>query len=1242
MRLKSVELFGFKSFADHTTITFDNGLTGILGPNGCGKSNVVDAIKWVLGEKSAKSLRGEEMLDVIFSGCATRPPAAMAEVKLIFDNTDQSIPLPYNEVCLGRRLHRSKESFYFINQNRCKLKDIRDLLLDGGIGTSAYSVIEQGRVEALLHAKPAERRAVFEEAAGIAKFKIKRKEILSRLDRAEQILLRVNDRVEEKEKQIRKVAAQASNARRHRRLSEELAAMRRHLYTRQYAAQHQQLAKLDLQRQELENELDREEKNLTQLNSEFTRLSEEEAAVSKDRDQVVESASKTQEELAQVQLEQSNARNRIETLSSEISRGNERKTELTARLDRLTQQEEELKRNLEEARGKAAGLEEAFASQTQSRQGLMEAMTAIESVVTALRGETIELHRKRQDLAAETARLEASEESTSQRLSELNEREAKMAAEEAALQAAFTEVESQYSAAATAFGQNADRLQTLRAKGRELTASAEQLLRDERALDSENSAKASRKATLEDLENSFAGAFEGVRNILSAARNNQFDGRGVVGMAVDLMTIPPDLSLAFETILGGQAQDVVVESARDAQSCIEYLKRNRQGRATFLPIDRIQPRRRLTQNFRHVPGVIGEAVDLVSYDRRYNGVMEYLLAGILVVDNLDLARDLAGREARGVKIVTLEGDVVSPSGAMTGGHGKQVRAGLVQRKAELDALTHDLADCARRLKEMQERRKSVLDEVNKLNAEAGELEIAQAEAGRSEAALKQNLAAKKADVERVARERQETLNEREHIGAGGKREQLANLRLTLANHETEMSRLETELAARSEEQRSTRERIDSLGHEFAALSGDRSAAIARVRELEGRSAEMLRDLAECREELSRPGLSHQEAEEWIAEWRGRLEQANQREAELLAVRDSRRATATELAERLADCRSRTEAVRSREREGQTQAQRLREGLAQVGRQDAECKVRIETIREKARVELHLEELPLPVEKADTGGQIMVGDDGGMAAPEAKAAEPEAPPPEWAVWPDGELQAKIEDVNQKLRNIGSVNPEAIDELAELEASAEFLRSHKEEQEEASASMRAAIDKLNVESSVRFQETFVSVRENFQRMFTRLYGGGKADLLLEEVTEPGADPLDAGIEIEAQPPGKKPTSISLLSGGEKALCAVALLFALFRSKPSPFCILDEVDAPLDESNINRFMDVVRDFTDETQFIIITHNQISMSKMDSIWGVTQPEQGISHVYGMRYEAMEDMSREKVSREKGVLTAREVGSTA
>lgn len=1225
MRLKSVELFGFKSFPDRTVITFDDGVTAILGPNGCGKSNVVDAIKWVLGEKSAKNLRGEEMLDVIFSGCATRHPSGMAEVKLLFDNTDRSIPLDYNEVCIGRRLYRSKESHYFINNSRCRLKEIRELLLDSAIGTSAYSVIEQGRVEALLHAKPADRRAVFEEAAGIAKFKIKRKEILSRLDRGEQMLLRVNDRVEEKERQIKKVSTQAANARRHRRLSEERDAVRTHLYRRQWQSQNRKLREYARRKEELENELDREQKTLAELNTQFADLTREESDITGNRDEVMEAASKTQEELADVQLRQADIRNRIETLTAEISRGNERRNELNARLERLTAQENETRASLESARIKSAEMEQRFSSQDQHRQNMMTAMTDVESAVTELRNRTIDLNSRRQRLAAEAARLEAAEQSAAERRAEMDARLEKMTAEEHELGQAVAALDAEYQTAAEGFGAKADRLDALRTQSRDMTSQAEQLLREERALESERASKTSRKATLEDLENSFAGAFEGVRNIMTASRNNSHELRGVVGMALDLMTVPQNLAMAVETILGGQAQDVVVETARDAQACIEYLKRNRLGRATFLPMDRIQPRRRLMQSLGHIPGVVGEAVDLVSFDRRYATVMEHLLAGVLIVDNLSLARELSGREARGIRIVTVEGDVINPSGAMTGGHGRQSRAGLVQRKAELDALVGDVAGCERRLAEKAERRRQVTEQVSSIAREASELERELAEAGRAEAGLKQTLAGRRGELERARRNRAEAEAERENLLRGDRREELEALRRDLSDHETQLSDLERVVTEKTEEQHRTRALLDSLGAEFAMLSGERSEALFTVRELERRLGEMAAELGVCREELSKPGLTSAEAEEEIAGLRRNLEELNGSEEELLRLRDERRSVGVELSERLIDCRNRMEAFRQRERDCQTQNSRLREGVSELERGLSECAMHIENVRRRASEELQLEDLSWPDAPADI--EDVMSEDGGMAAPTEKPVEVEeaGAAPEWAEWEDELLQTHIEELSQKIRNIGTVNPEAIDELAELEASAEFLRSHKEEQEEATASMRAAIDRLNEESSTRFQETFAAVRTSFQHMFMRLFDGGQADLILEEVTEEGADPLDAGIDIFAQPPGKEPKSISLLSGGEKALCAVALLFALFRSKPSPFCILDEVDGPLDESNIDRFMGLVHDFTDETQFIIITHSQLTMGKMDSIWGVSQVERGISRVLSLKYSAMEEMSADQ-----------------
>ena len=1230
MRLKSVELFGFKSFPDRTVIEFGAGITAILGPNGCGKSNVVDAIKWVLGEKSAKNLRGEEMLDVIFSGCESRSASGMAEVKLVFDNTDGKLPLPYNEVAVGRRIYRSRESEYFINKNRCRLKDIRDLFLDTGVGSSAYSVIEQGRVEALLHAKPADRRAVFEEAAGIAKFKARRKEILSRLERTDQILLRVNDRVEEKERQIRKVAAQAANARRHRRLTTERDSAREHLYRRQFAEQHRLLAQFGKQKEALESEIDREEQTQAALAAEILALTTQEGELSLNRDAVVEAAGMTQEELSAVLLEQANTQSRHDTLVQEVSRGNERKNELSARLERLTQQEREARERLQEEEARAASLEERFTTQDRDRQDLAKAAADAEARVTELRTQMIDCNRRRQELSSEAARLETAEQSSSARLAEVSARLEKIAADETTLAAAVQSLESEYARAASSFGASADQLEALRGESRGLQGEMERLQSEERSAESERSAKASRKATLEDLEHSFDGAYEGVKNILTAARDGSFASRGVVGMAIDLMTVPQDVALAVETILGASAQDVVMETARDAQAAIEHLKRFRLGRATFLPMDRIQPRRKLTQSFRHIPGVIGEAVDLVTFDRRHQVVMEYLLNGILVVDSLELARELSGREARGVRIVTLEGDVINPSGSMTGGHGKQRRAGLVQRKAELDALAADLAECEQRLAEKQRRRTEAAERLREVAARADDLEKALAEAGRAEAQFKQNLAVRKNELERLSRDRAETESEHAAVASGGgeRRERLLRLQRELEESAADMAGLEQRVLDGTEEQRRTRETIDALGQEFAALSGERSDALARVRELTSRIAEMATEMMGCRDELAKPGITSAEADAELATLRERLESLRAKEAELLRVRDERRAAGVELAERLTECRNQAEELRRRERESQGQATRVREGMAQLDRQSAECEFRIATVLEKARDELQIEDLSLP-EHTEAEAPSSIEDllEDGLAAPSAPVAEEEKsePEPEWMQLPDGELQRHIEDLSQKIRNIGSVNLEAIDELAELEAGAEFLRSHQEEQQEAVDAMRAAIDKLNEESSTRFQETFVAVRESFQQMFTRLFGGGKADLFLEEVTEPGADPLDAGIDIRAQPPGKEPKSISLLSGGEKALCAVALLFALFRSKPSPFCILDEVDGPLDESNIDRFMQQVKDYTDETQFIIITHSQRTMGMTDEIWGVTQKVPGISSIHSLKFDAMESMSGEK-----------------
>ncbi|MDR1613026.1 MAG: chromosome segregation protein SMC [Planctomycetota bacterium] len=1243
MRLKSVELHGFKSFPERTTIEFGAGVTAILGPNGCGKSNVVDAIKWALGEKSAKSLRGEEMLDVVFAGCESRAASGVAEVKLNLDNADQSLPLPYNEISVTRRLHRSRESEYFINHNRCRLKDIRDLFLDTGVGNGAYAVIEQNRVEALLNAKPADRRAVLEEAAGIAKFKARRRETLSRLERTDQILLRVNDRVLDKERQIRRVSAQAAAARRYRRLKAEQDSLRERLYRRRHAALAADRERLEAELEALRGLLAREDATAAEALAKSAGLTELETELAIAREAAVAAHARTQDRLTNIHIARNDAKNRMEALRSEMAMDRERSLELERRVADLRESGRALAGRLETLRGRSREIEAEFAARDRERRESLEAASRAEAEVAALRNELLDVNQSRRQAAENAARFEARGQSGAGRLGELEDRLRDARGRAEALTAGMRAAESSAAAAA----ERAAVAGTALAEAKESFAAAsgalESLLREERALVNERSARDARRAALEDLEHSFAGAYEGVKSVLQAALAGESACGGVAGMAGDLMTVPLDLALAVETLLGASAQDIVVATARDAQAAIEYLKRGRLGRATFLPLDRIQPRRRLDRDFRHIPGVIGEAVDLVGFDPRHRAVMEHLLAGVLVVESLDLARRLSGGEARGVRIVTREGDVINPSGSMAGGHGRQQRAGLVRRKAELDALAEEIARIDSRIGEIRERGQGAVRAREEAERGVVAAERGRAELDRLEADAREALAVARSAALRAGDDLESARGEygKAQAASGDWERELAEARERLAAIDARLSGIEAALAEKTGIQRGARQAADAMGEGFAELSGERARAASEVGEAERQLSAVLRDCRESEEKLTASSGSGVSRAAELELLHAAIQRFNQEEEGLLRRRDEEDDTRVELAERLRALREDMEEARRTEREAQLQMSRLRDGMNELERRRAECAVHLDNLREKAKEELGIEDLTPPPEAETAPRPVAYGEDDPDAGEAGLFSRldggtdpgvglPAASAPPWAGLSDAELAARIDEAAQKIKKIGPVNFEAIDELAELEAGVEFLRGQKEDLDGAVREMRAAIDRLNRESASRFEETFAVVRAHFQRMFTKLFGGGKADLVLVEPEGEDADPLDLGIDVKAQPPGKEPKSISLLSGGEKALCAVALLFALFRAKPSPFCILDEVDGPLDESNIDRFMHQVREFAADTQFIIITHSQRTMSMTDAIWGVSQQTPGVSIVRSLRFVEMDKISREAPEEER------------
>ena len=692
MYLSRVELAGFKSFADKTVFDLDQGITAILGPNGCGKSNVVDAIKWVLGESSAKNLRGSQMQDVIFAGSEGRKPLGLAEVTLFFNNDDGALPIDYNEVSVTRKLFRSGESEYQINKQQCRKRDIRDLFLDTGVGMSAYSFIEQGRVEALLQAKPAERRLVIEEAAGISKYKLRRKESLARLDRTNQYLFRVNDIVEEIEKNVRKVSRQAASARRWQKLTNDLQDVKKLYYTRAFKEELDKLSELNSQKGEIEELYARETAREAETTQAITKFTEEEFTLNKKVEESEKDFRAVQEELAGIQVELAKSTQRKESLVNESTGAQDRVVHLEGILESTVNDKSEMESELESVRARLEEFNNTFNNQDESKVQLQRRFDELEDLIASLRKDILSLTDRKNNIRSQEVRAQSRAEGLRERLQSLIEKQGKSSGERESMEENVSRLRNELDNLGEKSAGLTSSIEEKKSEERELANKVQSSEREISTLTAELSAKESRRNTLQDLENEFDGAFGGVRAVLKAQQEGRGECSEVEGMIADLITVAPEYATAIETILGGQAQDIVVRSARGAQDCIEYLKRNRAGRATFLPLDRIKARSPLKEILLRERGVVGEAFDLVDFKDMYQPAMEYLLNGVLIAENLDYARELSRGSARGVRIVTLAGEVINPHGAMTGGDGKQKRGGLIARKAEKDALVIEIEE----------------------------------------------------------------------------------------------------------------------------------------------------------------------------------------------------------------------------------------------------------------------------------------------------------------------------------------------------------------------------------------------------------------------------------------------------------------------------------------------------------------------------------------------------------------------
>lgn len=1209
--LKRLQLVGFKSFADKTDFDFSPGVTAVVGPNGSGKSNIVDGIKWVLGEQSAKSLRGSEMSDVIFNGSASRRSLGLAEVSLTFDNSKHVLASPHDEIQITRRVYRSGEGEYLINNQLSRLKDIKDLFLGSGAGTDAYCIIEQGRVDVLLQASTKERRTIFEEAAGISRFRARKTETLRKLERVDGNLTRLKDIMDEVEKQLRSVRLQAAKAQRFKEHSERLKELRVGQGLRQYGDLAAQLAEATValdtlqrdsqqgmeQAERQEQALEQSRQALAQLDgaiaAEDARLNEAREQIAKDR------AVLNQENTRAASLEADFERDSAEVLDRTRKAASRQEAlaaatgELAglqaaadaARLEhaRLDAARAETERHLQRCQeAKQRGEDEVFGAMQQEANLNNEANNCRR--LLDQHGRERERHRLRSSAAVgEVAALE-------QNLAQTAVAEQEVQARLAAAQQASTASQAER-----------ERLQGL----------LEQTVQREAQLRADRSGLESRIEVLERLERSHEGMDTGVREVLALLeRDDPGPWRSVLGIVADFFTVPREYAPLIDLALGARAHQFIVRDAARLNEALATRTEPFSGRVSFVlltpnqdnlgrPNRLLEPsaavRVRMPGGHPAHPGVVALAEDVVTCELpELEGLPRRLLARTVLVRDLDGARALAALTT-GYRFVTLQGELLEADGTLTVGT-HHAESGLLSRRSELRELRENVVELATRLTDLAD---DISDLRNRITGVDAEVRQQQQEI--------EGLKEQARDLRATLTRQRETL-EGLHETVAVSRQDIERLDREIHEGEQRWGQLREEAALASERVKQVQAAIAE------AKEGIRQLEQASKDHVAAFSAAMV-TLAQANERLEAQGNRVTELER---DYRTRDQE--RRQGELTLVEQRRR---LEDSQRKALAAASSLALRCHEREqAEAVLQRLRGEHGRLTQEVERWSAELKGVRQQ-RDKRSSEERDCALKVRDLKHRLdllvrPLQDDYQLDLASLHAETPPTPAETPTVEP-AEVDAEIDEIRKKLARLGSVNMEALRELEELEMREGALRTQFDDLSAAKKSLTEIIDRINTDSRKLFTDTLTTIRIHFQELFRKLFAGGQADIVLEDET----DVLETGIEIIARPPGKELRSISLMSGGEKTLTAVALLLAIFRSKPSPFCILDEVDAALDEANIGRLAAVIREFLQLSQFIMITHSKRTMSAADVLYGVTMQESGISKRVAVRFEDWPDDER-------------------
>ena len=1166
---------GFKSFADPVTIELNDGVTCIIGPNGSGKSNISDALRWVLGEQSSRQLRGSKMQDVIFAGTATRKPKGMAEVTLVIDNTNGILPLEYNEVAVTRRMFRSGESEYLINGNQCRLRDIRELFMDTGIGVEGYSIIGQGKIADIVSTRPENRRQIFEEAAGVVLYKSRKNEAENKLKAATVDLERVRDIIAEIEGRIGGLKEDSEKATEYIGLRDRYKTLGINIILHNLENLEVSVRDGKEELEALQNRLDLTTARIADTEEKLEELRDSESDLNEEFGSTNARLLEAIDELADItsggklnKERLANIEKELARLEEELTSANERLGTERAELARLEEGEKAMNRDMDKLRTE---LEDAVMKFNEdSRRSSSIAMQTEE-----IKGRLIDINHRNVTRNAEIKTLSNYKTTLEERKETLREEFETRDRTDTENRENLKLIEQKISENEAALKEKKNELDDVNDKIVTVATEIEKNIKEVDEISVRCNQAIARRSTIEEMEANYEGYNNAVRSVMNAGR------RGIIGTVSDIIEVPRGFETAVETALGNALQNIVCDDDASAKDTIEWLKQTGLGRATFLPVKSIRADRiRVNEGVRSAAGYIGVASEMVGCDERYREIVDYLLCRVIIAEDMERAIRLSKKDIGGFRIVTKDGEVINAFGAITGGRYKNRTANLLDRKKEISTLKAKIADYNALTAELNSSREKLDEKRAQLRAERDGLRVEITELDIA------------GNVLRADKDHAESLV-REDEGAAEKfRSSMETLASDIERADAMIEKHKKGIEEAEKEYAEAEAKADSLMKEAEDLKpvieADNEAIVALKVKLGERESRMLADnemIERVRDdvtELEAAVEDNLELQKELTEDKERLttsgEESGDKERALSQEKASLEEKISAITARLEEGRSRNEALLASQKKDREELESVR---------DERYKLEVRTARNETLLDTQKDKLWDEFEVSYAEALDMRDENFAITAGNRESRE----------------------IRLRLAELGDVNVGAIEEYKTVSKRYEFMTAQEADLTKAMTELNEIISNMDKTIRIRFKENFDRVVVNFEESFKELFGGGYAELRLEDETKP----LESGIEITAQPPGKKLKNINLLSGGEKTLTAIALMFAVLKAKPTPFVILDEVEAALDEVNIERFSDYLKNF-ENIQFALITHQKATMEHADVLYGVTMPEQGISRMLSLK----------------------------